>query len=62
VGVAIRAEGIRAEVDIRVEVDIPAEVEGIPEAAVDIRAEANREDRGAVRKKTDVHRRMTLSF
>jgi Esterase PHB depolymerase len=45
-------EGIRGE-DIRAEGDIPVE-------AGDIRAEGNREDRGAV-KKTDLHRRMTLS-
>jgi ribosomal protein S7 len=34
--------------------------EVIPAVAGDIRAEANREDRGAVKKKEDLHRRMTL--
>ena len=41
------AEGIRVE-------------EVIPAVVVDIRAEVNREGRGAVKKKKDLHRRMTL--
>jgi hypothetical protein len=49
-------------VDIPAEVEgIPVEVEGIRAEAGDIRAEGNREDRGAVKNKTDLHRRMTLS-